>query len=557
MAETVKAETIPSSPAVSTTPRADSVSHPFPDPSIGVVLPACNNELVIGSLVLLCRQYAGHVIVVDNDSTDRTAEVAVHAGADVIHIGEYAGGGGRVLSILAGCRKALTNGCTAVVLIDSEGKHLTREIPRLAGPVLTGKADCVIGSRNLSGRKGIPAYQLDTTGKALEMPEKTTAFLATDPGSTFRALNAKAISLIDVLPETDIFEESMNELFLKKGLRLREIPVMLRHEAPARDDEDLPLYCGHKVAVVVPAYNEELLIGETLKGIPDFVCHVYVVDDCSKDRTREVIQYYAERDPSIVPIFHEVNKGPGGAITSGYKRAYDDGMDIVATMDGDNQMDPAFLPQLLDPIVMRKCDFTMGNRLVNREFRRGMSTWRLFGNTMLTLLTKIASGYWSMVDPQNGFTAISRRALERIDVNSMYPRYGYLNDRLVRLNMWGFRVINIPHPARYGKETSGIKYPTYIYRVSQLLLKDFIWRLELKYIALSFHPLVFFYVSGVFFTGLAFLLGLYSLFYKFIETKPIFIPAALTLILLILGLQSIFFAMVFDMQQEKADNGWY
>jgi hypothetical protein len=96
-------------------------------------------------------------------------------------------------------------------------------------------------------------------------------------------------------------------------------------------------------------------------------------------------------------------------------------MDIVATMDGDNQMDPAFLPQLLDPIVMRKCDFTMGNRLVNREFRRGMSTWRLFGNTMLTLLTKIASGYWSMVDPQNGFTAISRRALERIDVNSMYP----------------------------------------------------------------------------------------------------------------------------------------
>jgi hypothetical protein len=94
------------------------------------------------------------------------------------------------------------------------------------------------------------------------MPEKTTAFLATDPGSTFRALNAKAISLIDVLPETDIFEESMNELFLKKGLRLREIPVMLRHEAPARDDEDLPLYCGHKVAVVVPAYNEELLIGK-------------------------------------------------------------------------------------------------------------------------------------------------------------------------------------------------------------------------------------------------------------------------------------------------------
>jgi hypothetical protein len=162
-----------------------------------------------------------------------------------------------------------------------------------------------------------------------------------------------------------------------------------------------------------------------------------------------------------------------------------------------------------------------------------------------------------MVDPQNGFTAISRRAIDKIGINSMYTRYGYLNDRLVRLNIWGFRVVNVPHPARYGKEKSGIKYHTYITRVSWLLLKDFIWRMEMKYVVLSFHPLVFFYTAGVifFFTGI--ILGLYALFYKFILGHPIFVPAALALIVFGLGLQTLFFAMFFDMQQEKADSGWY
>ena len=192
------------------------------------------------------------------------------------------------------------------------------------------------------------------------------------------------------------------------------------------DDEDLPLYCGHRVAVVVPAYNVEPLIGNTLKGIPDFICRVYVVNDCSKDRTQEVIDYYAAHDASIVPIRHDVNKGVGAAIVTGYKRALADDMDIVVVMAGDDQMDPAFLPDLLDPIVAKKCDYTMGNRLISPNYRKGMSTWRFIGNTTLTMLTKIASGYWQMMDPQNGYTAISKRALERISLDDVYPRYRVL-----------------------------------------------------------------------------------------------------------------------------------
>lgn len=559
MTDSALADTIPSpsrQSGVLSSGADEKRSAPRPDPLLGVVIPASDSELVIGSLVLLCRQYAGHVIVADDASSDRTAEVAAHAGAEVLHTEEY-GGSGRVASILAGCRRALESGCTAVVLIDSGGKHLTREIPRLAAPVLAGEADLVIGSRNLAGRKGIPAYQLDTTGKACPVPERPARFEATDPGSTFRALNARAVALLDLLPDSDIFEESMNEIFTRRGLALREIPITLRYEMPVLDDDDLPLYCGHRVAVVVPAHNEELLIGDTLAGIPDFVARVYVVNDNSTDRTQEIVEYYASHDPSIIPIWHEENKGVGAAIVTGYKKALADGMDIVAVMAGDDQMDPAFLPELLDPIVEKKCDYTMGNRLISPAYRKGMSTWRFIGNAILTMLTKIASGYWQMMDPQNGYTAISARALERISLDDVYPRYGYCNDLLVKLNVNTFRVINVPHPARYGKEKSGIKYSTYILKVSWLLLRDFLWRLRMKYVVLSFHPLVFFYVAGAAFSLVGIGGFLYSLYYKFVLGHPIFVPLTLSLLVFGFGLQALFFAMFYDMQQEKGTNGWY
>ena len=528
----------------------------LPNPRLAVVLPVKDNELVIGSLVLLSRQYAGQVIVVDDTSADRTVEVATHAGAVVLHTGEY-GRSGRIASILAGCRRALESGCTTVVFIDSGGRHLTREIPRLAAPVLSGEADLVIGSRNLTGRKGIPAYQFDTAVEACPLPGKPARFVATDAGSTFRALNARVIELLDILPDSDLFEQSMNELSGWRGLTMQEIPITLRHEMPAVDDDNLPLYHGHRVAVVVPAYNEELLIGDTLAGIPDFVARVYVVDDCSTDRTQEVVDYYASHDDSIVSIRHEVNKGVGAAIVTGYRKALADRMDIIAVMAGDDQMDPAFLPELLDPIVAKKCDYTMGNRLISPVYRKQMSPWRFFGNTILTMLTKIASGYWQMMDPQNGYTAISKRALERISLDDIYPRYGYCNDLLVKLNVNTFRVINVPHPARYGRETSGIRYSTYILKLSWLLLRDFLWRLKMKYLVMSFHPLVFFYVAGASFCIIGVLGGIYSLYYKFVQHNPIFVPLILSIIILGMGSQALFFAMFYDMQQEKGTDGWY
>ena len=186
-----------------------------------------------------------------------------------------------------------------------------------------------------------------------------------------------------------------------------------------------------------------------------------------------------------------------------------------------------------------------------------MPPWRFFGNALLTLLTKIASGYWQLMDPQNGYTAISRRALERMDLNKIYPRYGYCNDILVKLNAYGFKAVNINHPARYNiGEKSGIRYRTYIFRLSRLLLRDFLWRMKEKYIVINFHPLVFFYFFGVIIVLTGIIFGaLFNLSQIIKETEIFVIRAALSLLIFFMGSLFLLFAMLFDMEQER-NIGW-
>jgi glycosyltransferase involved in cell wall biosynthesis len=311
------------------------------------------------------------------------------------------------------------------------------------------------------------------------------------------------------------------------------------------------VYNDRTIAVVVPAYNEELLIAATLSSIPSFVDRIYAVNDASRDNTQAVIEEIAKKDPRVVLIRHAKNSGVGAAVSSGYKRARDDHMDITVVIDGDNQMDSQLMPSIIDPIVKNHADYTKGNRLLSVEYRRGMSTWRFVGNSILTFLTKFSSGYWNLMDPQNGYTAISYRALERINLDRMYPRYGYLNDLLVKLNVFGFRVMNIEMPARYAGETSKIKYGRYIRTVSSLLLRDFLYRLKMKYIILSFHPIVIFYLFGFSLTLAGLLAGLYTIYFVFIQGGPLFIRGVLSLLIFALGFQFLSFALLFDIQESR------
>lgn len=240
------------------------------------------------------------------------------------------------------------------------------------------------------------------------------------------------------------------------------------------------MYRGHTVSVVIPAYNEERLIRNTLTSIPDYVDVYYVIDDCSTDETRSIIA--AHPDGRMVPIFHDVNSGVGAAIVSGYKRSRDDGIDVAIVIAGDNQMDPQYFPDLLDPIIDGRCEYSKGDRLVSGEYRTGMSAWRSLGNYMLSFLTKIASGQWHISDPQNGYCAISNKALETIDLDAIYPRYGYCNDLLCQMTIHHLKVRDVPIPARYGEEKSKIRYHTYIPKVSLLLFKLYCKRLKKQYL---------------------------------------------------------------------------
>lgn len=230
------------------------------------------------------------------------------------------------------------------------------------------------------------------------------------------------------------------------------------------------MYRELSVAVIVPAYNEERAIARTLAQVPAFVDHIILVDDASADRTAEAASACGR---SFETVRHATNRGVGAAIVTGYRRAAALGLDLAVVMAGDGQMDPADLPGLLDPLVEGRADYSKGNRFRHPEIWRAMPVTRIAGNIMLSLATRLTSGYRHVFDSQCGYTAITRQALERLDLDRVFTRYGYPNDVLARLHAAGMRVLDVPVRPIYGPEwKSGIKLRTVIYPVGFVLLRS-------------------------------------------------------------------------------------
>jgi glycosyltransferase involved in cell wall biosynthesis len=310
------------------------------------------------------------------------------------------------------------------------------------------------------------------------------------------------------------------------------------------------VYKGATVGVIVPAYNEAKLIGRVVETMPDYIDKIIVVDDASRDSTCEVVRSYKSSvGDRLILIEHEKNQGVGGAIASGYKWARDNELEISAVMAGDAQMDPGDLPELLDPVLDGKTDYAKGNRLFSGEAWKIIPKWRYFGNAALSLLTKVASGYWHVADSQSGYTATTLEVLKTLDLDGIYKGYGVPNDLLVKLNIYGFRVKDVPITPIYGiGEESGIRISRAVFTFSFLLLKLFFWRMREKYIIRDFHPLIFFYSLGLTLFPAGLLLGLY-LFSHRLFLGPVSATSALfATFLFVFGLQSLFFAMWFDME---------
>jgi glycosyltransferase involved in cell wall biosynthesis len=307
---------------------------------------------------------------------------------------------------------------------------------------------------------------------------------------------------------------------------------------------------GKTVAVVVPAYDEEGLVATTIRGIPAFVDRVYVVDDASSDGTGEAAR--ASGDSRVEVLRLERNSGVGAAIVAGYKRAVADEIDVTCVMAADNQMDPTDLERIALPVVRGEVDYAKANRLVSGEAWRVMPRSRYLGGAVLSFLTKIASGYWHVADSQSGYTAAGREILSQLDLDRVYPRYGFPNDMLVHLNVWNARVRDVPSRPVYGVgERSGIKIPHIVPRISWLLVKGFFWRMREKYVIRDFHPLVLFYALGFFMTFCGLGLGIAEVVLR-IQGHAVSVgTVVLVALLLTFGSQFSLFAMWFDMESNK------
>ena len=312
------------------------------------------------------------------------------------------------------------------------------------------------------------------------------------------------------------------------------------------------MYKNKTICAVVPAHNEETQISKVIRTMPDYVDAIVVVDDASTDQTVDVVKAEMEKSNKVHLITHSSNQGVGGAIATGYKWARDHGMDVTAVMAGDGQMDPDDLVKILEPVVNGDVDYSKGNRLFFGDAWKMIPHYRYLGNSFLSLLTKISSGYWHLADSQSGYTAISLTALKRIDPDSIYKYYGMPNDLLIKLNQHDFSVcdVNIKPVYNVG-EKSGIRLNKVIPRISWLLFKGFWKRLFFKYVIRDFHPLVFFYSLSMFLLMISIPLAL-RLMFIWIATGDIPDMNALALFFtLISGLQTAFFGMWFDMEYNK------
>ncbi len=253
------------------------------------------------------------------------------------------------------------------------------------------------------------------------------------------------------------------------------------------------MYRDARIHVVIPAYNVAPHVTEVLKALPAFVDAVTVVDDHSSDDTAETA--LAVCDPRVTVIQHAVNEGVGGATIRGFREALR-APGIVVKIDGDGQMDPAHLSRLLDPIIDRRCQYTKGNRFLSSRELGTMPRARLVGNFVLTFLTKLASGYWSVFDPQNGYIAIHTDALRLLDLGRLSKRYFFENDMLINLNIFDIRVLDVPMPACYGDERSSMSLGRVLWSFPYYLLRGYWHRFYQKHILRDFSPVALFILTG-------------------------------------------------------------
>jgi len=250
------------------------------------------------------------------------------------------------------------------------------------------------------------------------------------------------------------------------------------------------------VAVVIPTYKVKDHILAVVSRIGPLVSRIYVVDDKCPQGSGKLVAEQC-RDPRVIVLFHEVNQGVGGAMVTGYRRALADGADVVVKIDGDGQMDPELIPQFIAPIERGGADYTKGNRFYAIENLEGMPFLRVFGNTALSFVNKLSSGYWNVMDPTNGYTAIHASALAALPLSKIEKRYFFESDMLFRLNTIRAVVREVPMKAIYGEEKSNLSILKVLRDFPVKHLSRFIKRVGYNYVLRDFNVCTIELLSGL------------------------------------------------------------
>lgn len=243
---------------------------------------------------------------------------------------------------------------------------------------------------------------------------------------------------------------------------------------------------GSTLAVVIPAYQAANSISSVIQNIPDYVDWIIIIDDASKDATSATVAKH--NDQRIILIRHENNCGVGGAMVTGYKKALELKADYIAKMDADDQMDPKYLDRFIRVCLIHKCDYVKANRFGHLDALSSMPRRRLIGSILLSFLTKIASGYWNVFDPQNGYIMITRKMLRRLDLTRIDHGYFFENSMLILLNIMRARIGEIYLPAQYASEVSFMRLTNILWTFPRKLCRGFTFRIYQKYFFRSLSP---------------------------------------------------------------------
>lgn len=301
------------------------------------------------------------------------------------------------------------------------------------------------------------------------------------------------------------------------------------------------------ISVVIPCYNVSRHIEDVIRNLPANIAHIITVNDCSSDETECILTNLQKENKKIIYIRHETNQGVGGAVLTGFKKSMDLNSDITIKMDGDDQMDPSYIPALIKPLVENNADFTKGNRFRDFKALRNMPVLRRIGNLGLSFLIKAASGYWNIFDPANGFTAIRNETLRNINFSRLHKRYFFETSMLIELYHADAVVQDIPMKARYGDEISGLSKRKVLLEFPPKLFVAFCRRVLMKYFLYEFNIASVYMLFGFPLFILGAVYGLVN-FFKYTSehtgapTGTVVIPT----LLIILGFQLLLSAANYD-----------